>query len=213
MSRELTAIDQLMIGIQSLLSSVCVGGQSAERQSPADGMAEPTLTDEQRRISQGLMRINHTGEVCAQALYRGQSLVAKDPAVRDFLHHAEYEEKDHLAWCQQRLNALGTRPSIFNIYWYCHSFTLGVLAGCLSDEWSLGFVNATEEQVESHLQTHLQRLPATDKPSRAIVTQMMQDEQAHANAAMKLGGKRLPSAVQQIMRAHAAIMKWVVYRL
>ena len=181
--------------------------------SPASNVAAGELTDSERHHAAGLMRVNHTGEVCAQALYAGQAATARSDRVRREMAEAAREEGDHLAWCAERLDELDSRPSLLNPLWYAGSFSIGALAGLAGDEWSLGFVEATERQVESHLDDHLDRLPAPDQRSRAIVAQMKDDEARHADMAVAQGARTLPAPVQGLMALTAGIMKVVVYRV
>ena len=152
------------------------------------------------------MRVNHVGEVCAQALYAAQSLTTRDPALKAHFEHAAREETDHLAWTQSRLDELGARPSLLNPLWYAGAFGLGLIAGRLGDQASLGFLVETERQVEAHLQSHLEQLPAADHASRAIVAQMKEDEAAHAAMAVKAGGVELPAPVRGLMKAASKVM-------
>ena len=181
--------------------------------SPAASISDSELEDSQRRHAAGLMRINHTGEVCAQALYAGQAATARSDRVRTEMAEAAREEEDHLAWCAERLEQLHSRPSLLNPLWYASSFSIGAIAGLAGDEWSLGFVEATERQVEAHLNDHLERLPTPDQRSRAIVTQMKEDEARHADMAAAQGARTLPAPVQGLMALTASIMKAVAYRL
>jgi ubiquinone biosynthesis monooxygenase Coq7 len=177
-------------------------------------MASLELSDSERRESAALMRINHVGEVCAQALYTGQSLASRDPALQAKLSEASREETDHLAWTQQRLDELNDRPSLLNPLWYAGSFAIGFAAGKLGgDKISLGFVVETERQVEAHLQTHMEKLPAADTPSRAIVATMKADEMAHAQMAMKAGAVELPAPVKSMMKMAAKLMTTIAYRV
>lgn len=173
---------------------------------PAPGTPAGSLTEAERQLSAGLMRVNHAGEVAAQGLYHGQALVARDPAVRRVLEQAAREETDHLAWCEQRLGELQDRPSHLHPFWYAGSFAIGVAAGLASDRVSLGFVAETERQVERHLDSHLQQLPADDARSRAIVERMRADEQAHGEMARHSGGIPLPRAVQKAMQLASRVM-------
>lgn len=159
------------------------------------------------------MRVNHTGEVCAQALYDGQAALARDPATRAHLEAAAAEETDHLAWCAERLQELNDRPSLFNPLWYTGSFAIGALAALAGDRWSLGFVVETERQVEAHLGEHLERLPPADARSRAILETMQADEARHADNALARGGAKLPFPIPALMRGASAVMKAVAYRL
>ena len=163
------------------------------------------------RFPRGLMRVNHAGEICAQALYSGQALVARDDAVREALRSAASEERDHLAWCRDRLQELGSRPSYLDPFWYAGSFAWGVASGLAGDRWSLGFLAETEDQVERHLEGHLDRLPTDDHPSRAIVAQMRDDENRHGAMGRALGAKDLPLAMKSAMRAASRVMTRTAY--
>ena len=210
--RPLSPLDRLLDATQNALSTVA-GSPRAERANP--GLAEPevVLEGDERRHAAGLMRINHVGEVCAQALYIGQAAVARDPATRAHLLHAAQEETDHLAWCADRLRELDSRPSLFNPLWYAGSFAIGAAAGLRGDGWNLGFVVETERQVEAHLEEHLASLPEADQRSRAILQLMKQDEARHADAAQAAGARNLPLPVKAAMRAASKLMKAVAYRL
>ncbi|MEN9630689.1 MAG: 2-nonaprenyl-3-methyl-6-methoxy,4-benzoquinol hydroxylase Coq7, partial [Pseudomonadota bacterium] len=175
--------------------------------------APPSLSDADRRLSGALMRVNHVGEVCAQALYQAQALTARTPELRHQMQQAAREELDHLAWTEQRLQELGDRPSLLNPMWYAGSFAIGLVAGRLGDAASLGFVVETERQVEQHLAGHLDRLPSADGQSRAIVNQMRADERQHADAALQAGGATLPAPVKWLMRGAAKIMTTTAHRL
>ena len=175
--------------------------------------ADAALTPDEKRESAALMRVNHAGEVAAQALYHAQALFARDPEVREFMLHAAREETDHLAWCETRLKELGSRPSLLNPLWYAGSFGIGALAAVLGDRASLGFVAETERQVEGHLKGHLDRLPEGDQRSRAIVEAMRHDEVGHGEQAMSAGGARLPTPVRELMRRTARVMTHTAYRI
>jgi ubiquinone biosynthesis monooxygenase Coq7 len=186
----------------------------ASRPNPAANVATLNLTEQERRQSGALMRVNHVGEVCAQALYTGQALACKSPALRSQLAEASREETDHLAWTQQRLNDLDDRASWLNPLWYAGAFAIGFAAGKLGgDTVSLGFVVETERQVEAHLQSHMHLLPAADLASRAIVTQMKADEISHAQMALKAGAVELPAPVKTLMQAAAKVMTTVAHRV
>jgi ubiquinone biosynthesis monooxygenase Coq7 len=191
------------------------GATTAARPSPALGAGhEPEpLADDARRLAGALMRVNHVGEVCAQALYQAQALTARSDVLRRKMLEAAREETDHLAWTQQRLAELGDRPSLLNPLWYAGAFGIGLLAGRLGDARSLGFVIETERQVEQHLAGHLDRLPAQDRRSRAIVEQMKDYEARHADAALAAGGVELPLPVRALMRAAAKVMTTAAHRL
>jgi ubiquinone biosynthesis monooxygenase Coq7 len=180
--------------------------QRAVRACPVVPADETRLDNQERRHAAALMRVNHVGEVCAQALYTAQALVTRDPALRAHFERAAAEETDHLAWTADRLAELGDRPSLLNPLWYAGAFGLGLLAGRLGDRVSLGFVVETERQVEAHLQSHLDRLPAADHASRAIVVQMKDDEAVHAAQALQAGGVELPAPAKALMRAAAKVM-------
>ncbi|CAM8663713.1 CAT5 Ubiquinone biosynthesis protein COQ7 [Oxalobacteraceae bacterium] len=186
---------------------------TASRPNPAVGVAEPGLTEQEKTHSAGLMRVNHVGEVCAQALYAAQSAFAKTPLTREQFQKAGEEEVDHLAWTADRLQELGSRTSLLNPLWYAGSFALGAVAAKLGDPVSLGFVVETERQVEAHLDRHLEELPPNDLRSRAIVTQMRDDEVAHAEAAAQLGAAELPLPVKKAMQAMAKVMTTAAYRI
>jgi 3-demethoxyubiquinol 3-hydroxylase len=182
------------------------GVAKSRRANPAEQVQAPLLSDAERAVSIELMRINHAGEVAAQALYQGQALVSRSPALAEKLNHAANEELDHLAWTRERVCELGGRTSLLDPFWYAGAFVMGAAAGALGDKISLGFLQATEEQVEAHLASHLDRLPASDTPSRAIVTQMKQDEASHAQTARSLGARELSPPVQGLMKMGARVM-------
>jgi len=171
----------------------------------------PTLTDTEKRDAAALMRVNHAGEVAAQALYHGQAALARNPATREMLLRAAREEADHLGWCQQRLRELDSRPSVFGPLWYAGSFAIGALAAALGDRISLGFVAETERQVEGHIDSHLERLPAADTRSRAILEAMRHDEIEHGEAAISAGGAELPAPARELMRGTARVMTFTSY--
>jgi len=175
--------------------------------------ADANLSSEDRRESAALMRVNHAGEVAAQALYHAQAMFARDPEVREFMLNAAREEADHLAWCETRLEELGSRPSLLKPLWYAGSFGIGALAALLGDKASLGFVAETERQVEGHLKGHLDRLPSGDLRSRAIVEAMRHDEAGHGQQALGAGGVRLPGPVRELMRQTARVMTHTAYRI
>ena len=189
------------------------GQHVAERASPAQRVEAPQLEEDRRAHAAGLMRVNHAGEVCAQALYEGQAMVARDARVRDALLAAAREEEDHLAWCDQRLRELDSRPSVLNPLWYGVSFALGAATGLLGDKISLGFVAATEDQVCRHLDRHLHELPSEDSRSRAIVAQMRDDEARHGTAALEAGGAEFPQPVKDAMTLVSTVMTATAYRV
>jgi ubiquinone biosynthesis monooxygenase Coq7 len=210
--RDFTPLDHVLAGLQRALDTVA-GSAVAARPSPGHGEPIPELDADERRHAAGLMRINHTGEVAAQALYDGQAALARDADTRAHLQAAAAEETDHLAWCAERLRELDDRPSLINPLWYAGSFAIGALAAAAGDRWSLGFVVETERQVEAHLGEHLQRLPESDSRSRAILTAMQADEARHADNALARGGAKLPPPVPSLMRCASAVMKAVAYRV
>ena len=210
--RDLSPIDRLLIDAQNALGTV-FGSPHAERANPGNDEAELVLDDDERRHAAGLMRINHVGEVCAQALYVGQAAVARDESTRRQLLAAAQEETDHLAWCAQRLRELDSRPSLLNPLWYAGSYAIGALAGLRGDGWNLGFVVETERQVEAHLDEHLQQLPPADQRSRAILETMKADEARHAEHAQAQGARVLPPPVPTLMAAASKLMKTIAYRI
>ena len=212
-TRQISTFDRALIEIERALSAALSAAPEATRPSPAAGIAEAELDEAERRHAAGLMRVNHTGEVCAQALYSGQAAVARDSATRAQLLAAAAEETDHLAWCGERLGALHSRPSLLNPLWYVGSFALGAVAALVSDRVSLGFVVETERQVEAHLGEHLQKLPDADARSRAVVVQMQADEARHGKMAQAAGGIDLPPPIPTLMRFASAVMKAVAYRI
>ena len=211
-SRTLSPLDRLLDSAQNALSTVA-GSPRAERANPGETIPDVVLDEAERRHAAGLMRINHVGEVCAQALYIGQAAVARDPATRAQLLEAAQEETDHLAWCADRLRELDSRPSVFNPLWYAGSYAIGVAAGLRGDGWNLGFVVETGRQVEAHLQEHLRTLPAADARSRAILEVMKDDEVRHADHAQAAGARRLPPPIPTLMATASKLMKAVAYRL
>lgn len=206
-----TTTDRLLIGLDQAVRTLFGRPQITERPNPAATLAEGDLSEGESDQVARLMRINHTGEVCAQALYQGQALTADLPEVRARLERAAQEESDHLDWCEGRLRELDNRKSLLNPLWYAGSFALGALAGLAGDKWSLGFVVETERQVEAHLHGHLEQLPAQDLKSRAILEQMQRDEIGHANLALAAGGAELPEPVKYGMRLAAKVMTSTVY--
>ncbi|MGQ4660302.1 2-polyprenyl-3-methyl-6-methoxy-1,4-benzoquinone monooxygenase [Lysobacter sp. F6437] len=211
-ARTLSPLDRLLGDAQRALETV-FGAPPALRPNPAAGQAEIVLEDDERRHSAGLMRINHVGEVCAQALYCGQAAVARDETTRAHLLDAAQEETDHLAWCHQRLRELDSRPSLLNPLWYAGSYAIGALAGLRGDGWNLGFVVETERQVEAHIDEHLESLPPADARSRAILGVMKADEARHAANAEAAGARILPPPVPSVMAAASKLMKTVAYRI
>ncbi|MEQ1674426.1 MAG: 2-polyprenyl-3-methyl-6-methoxy-1,4-benzoquinone monooxygenase [Candidatus Nitrotoga sp.] len=198
-------LDHLIIEFDKGLRTL-FGSARSTRPHPDVHISNAAMAEDEKKLSIALMRVNHSGEISAQALYQGQALTARDPAVQKKLHQAAQEETDHLAWTAQRVHDLGGHVSIFNPLWYSGSLAIGALAGLLGDKWNLGFLAETERQVGTHLQSHLQKLPPEDVKSHAVVTQMIADETSHAEMAQKLGGVDLPKPLKLAMQASAKVM-------
>lgn len=211
--RRLTLIDRFITETDSMMRTITNRGHAAGRPSPAEGHTDTSLSDNERRHVAGLMRVNHTGEVCAQALYQGQALTARLPRVREEMQQAADEEIDHLVWCEERLRELGSQPSVLNPAWYGLSFALGAVAGAMGDDVSLGFVAATEERVCNHLRDHLKQLPEEDRRSRLILQQMLEDEERHGHKALEAGGKDFPQPVKDAMTTVSKVMTGSSYRV
>jgi len=213
--RRLGRSDRLLAGLGRALATLgAAPGASRPTPRPAPGgPPEVPLTPAERRLSGALMRVNHVGEVCAQALYEGQAATTPDPDLERFFREAAAEEGDHLAWTRQRLDALGDRPSLLNPAWYAGAFALGALAGVLGDRFSLGFMVETERQVEEHLAGHLRRLPDGDTASRAIIDRMKGDEAGHAASAEAMGAAPMPEPVRRAMRIAARVMTGAAHRI
>ncbi|TBV01642.1 2-polyprenyl-3-methyl-6-methoxy-1,4-benzoquinone monooxygenase [Phytopseudomonas dryadis] len=211
--RHYSPVDRLLLQADMALRTLLPFSGQPSRPSPAIVQPETVLDEQQTRHIAGLMRINHTGEVCAQALYQGQALTARLPEVRAAMEHAADEEIDHLAWCEQRIRQLGSHPSLLNPLFYGLSFGVGAVAGLVSDKVSLGFVAATEDQVVKHLDEHLQQIPEEDGKSRAILEQMRSDEQEHASSALEAGGVRFPAPIKFGMTLMSKVMTKTTYRL
>lgn len=205
-------MDSLLSAADRALRTLFAPPHASER-SPAQGIEEGKLDPSEKRLAGALMRVNHVGEVCAQALYTGQAAVTRDPQLRAHLLEAAREETDHLAWTRQRLEALGARPSLLNPLWFAGAFALGAVAAKVSDQASLGFVAETEDQVAAHLESHLARLPAQDLASRAVVGRMREDEQRHATEARARGAVTLPPPVRAAMRMAAKVMTTTAHRI
>ncbi len=211
--RNLSGIDRLILNLDQGVRTVFGRPKVTGRPNPADGVPDADLDERERRVAAGLMRVNHTGEVCAQALYQGQALTARLPEVRQRMEQASAEENDHLEWCETRLKELDSRTSLLNPLWYAGSFAIGAAAGLAGDRWSLGFVAETEHQVVDHLNGHLDSLPESDARSRAIVEQMREDEGHHATVALEAGGARLPGPVRRLMALTSKLMTRTTYHL
>ena len=208
----MNTLDRVIVVFDNSLRTVFAPARSA-RPNPAADLPEPGLNEVEKRAAEALMRVNHVGEVCAQALYQGQALTAKNPEARAALEEAAREETDHLAWCENRIEELGGRKSLLNPLWYTGSFALGATAGVLGDKWNLGFLAETERQVEAHLDEHLRQLPEQDAKSRAIVEQMKEDEIRHAQTAVRHGAAELPGPVKFAMRGMSLVMKRIAHRI
>jgi ubiquinone biosynthesis monooxygenase Coq7 len=210
-ARNLSPIDQALIQVDQAVRTLFGRPQTTGRPNPSAGIPEAEAAEGGRKQVARLMRINHTGEVCAQALYQGQALTARLPEVRDRMERSALEENDHLDWCERRIDELGDRKSLLNPLWYAGSFAIGALAGLAGDKWSLGFVVETERQVESHLESHLAEIPERDKRTRAILEEMKSDEIHHATVAKAGGGAPLPAPVKIAMRLVSKVMTRSVY--
>lgn len=205
-------IDRLIIGFDRALRTLC-GPAVSLRPVPGENLPNQELSAAEKRHAAALMRVNHSGEVCAQALYQGQALTARDDSARETLGRAAEEETEHLAWTARRIDELGGRVSVLNPFFYAGSFAIGALSGLLGDKWNMGFLAETERQVEGHLDGHLEQLPARDEKSRAIVVQMKEDEARHASTALAHGAAELPEPVKQAMRISSRLMTVSTYRL
>jgi ubiquinone biosynthesis monooxygenase Coq7 len=212
-SRHYSPADKFLMHIDTGLRTVLGRPQTTERPNPAEDIADADLTEAEKELAGRLMRINHAGEVAAQGLYEGQSLTARLPEVRDKMERAAMEENDHLAWCEGRLNELGSHKSLLNPLWYGGSLAIGALAGLAGDKWSLGFVTETERQVVRHLESHLAQLSEKDQKSRAILEQMKEDEGHHATTALHAGGAELPNPIKQLMILTSKVMTKAAFRI
>ncbi len=211
--RPYTLLDNILIQADQALKTVAGKTSHSTRPSPSGEIADAEIKRDQAKHVAGLMRINHTGEVCAQALYQGQALTARLPDVREEMQQAADEEVDHLAWCQLRINELNSHTSILNPLFYAASFGVGALAGLAGDKWSLGFVAETERQVCKHLDSHLQQLPPEDQKSRVILEKMKEDEEIHAVNATRAGGCELPFPMKKAMTLMSKVMTKTTYHL
>ena len=211
--RELTPLDRLLASANNALRTVAAPAGRSARPSPAEHIIDADLDDREKAHAAGLMRVNHAGEVCAQALYQGHAAVARDKDVEEQMQHAADEEFDHLAWCEQRIHELGEDVSRLSPFWYAGAFAIGAASGILGDKWSLGFIAETERQVCAHLDTHLEGLPAEDAKSRAIVETMRDEEQEHGENAVHAGAAELPEPVKRLMQMTARVMTKTAYRI
>lgn len=210
-TRRYSPVDRALTELDHALRTILSRPAGARREYPGAPLAAGTLAPGARRLAARLMRVNHAGEISAQALYRGQAAVARSENIRNKMTAAAAEEQDHLAWCAERLHELGSRRSRFDGFWYAGSFAIGALAGLAGDRYSLGFVAETERQVEQHLDGHLRRLPAGDARSRAVLTTMQADEVRHGRSARQAGGRALPRGIQKAMRWASRVMTGVAY--
>lgn len=211
--RSYNLVDKVLLQLDASIRTLLGNYATSDRQNPATATTETELTNRERKHAAGLMRVNHCGEICAQALYQGQALTARTPEIRTSMHEAAIEEFDHLAWCKTRLEELDSRPSYLNPLWYMGSLTLGILAGIAGDKWNLGFLAETERQVVKHLDSHLEHLPGQDRKSRTIVEQMREDELKHATSAVAAGAAELPWPIKKLMTALSKVMTTVAYRI
>jgi ubiquinone biosynthesis monooxygenase Coq7 len=212
-NRDYTPADRLLLGIDQALRTLFGQPQATERINPARNLPETDLSAEQKAHVARLIRIDHSGEVCAQALYQGQALTARLPQVRESMQRSALEESDHLDWCHSRLVELQNRRSLLNPLWYAGSFAIGATAGLAGDKWSLGFIAETEKQVCAHIDDHLRQIPSQDQKSRAILKQMKEDEQHHADLALSGGGAPLPAPIKVAMRLTSKVMTGTTYWL
>lgn len=203
-------IDGLIIEFDRALRALSAPGRSV-RPAPGADLSEVELSDNEKRHAAALMRVNHSGEICAQALYQGQALASKEDSIRLVLHRAAVEEGEHLAWTERRLAELGGRKSVLNPLWYAGALSIGIITGKLGDAWNLGFLAETERQVEAHLNRHLQRLPENDRKSWAVIEQMKIDEMGHAHTAERLGARELPGVAKWAMRLASGVMTRTTY--
>lgn len=210
-NRELSAIDRLLAGADDALRTIAAPAGRTARDNPAGLIKEPQLTSRQKSHAAGLMRVNHAGEVAAQALYQGHATVARDSQIEQQMRAAAAEEFDHLAWCEQRIQELGEEPSRLSPVWYAGAYAIGAVSGILGDKWSLGFIAETERQVVEHLDSHLDGLPAEDARSRAIVEQMRDEEAEHGENAVEAGAADLPHPIKTLMRLTAKVMTRTAY--
>jgi len=211
--RQLTSVDRVIAGFDYALRTLNSRPARAARPSPAAGLADADMSEVDRNHAAGLMRVNHAGEIAAQGLYQGHAAVARDREIEAQMTRAALEELDHLAWCEERLRELDATPSALRPLWYAGSFAIGAASGLLGDKWSLGFIEETEHQVSEHLAGHLEGLPAQDARSRAIVSQMREEEEMHGAHASEAGAADLPRPVRELMRLVAKFMKVTAYRI
>ncbi|OUS26700.1 demethoxyubiquinone hydroxylase family protein [Gammaproteobacteria bacterium 45_16_T64] len=212
-SRQFSLFDRFIHHTDDALRTIAGTHTESLRANPAGEVPEAQLSEAEKTHTAGLMRVNHTGEVCAQALYQGQALTARLPRVRKSMESAAKEEEDHLAWCEERLRELDSHPSVFNPAWYVMSFGIGAAAGFAGDKWSLGFVEETEVQVCAHLSEHLENLPPQDTRSHKILSQMHKDEAQHAQMAKRAGAASLPKPIKKLMSSVSKVMTSTAYKI
>jgi ubiquinone biosynthesis monooxygenase Coq7 len=208
----MVSVDRFIVEFDKGLRTLFSKAHSV-RPYPDAGLPDAAMDEAEKKNAAALMRVNHSGEICAQALYQGQAMTARDPEVQRRLQHAAQEETEHLAWTAKRVHELGGHLSVLNPFWYTGSLAIGAVAGLLGDKWNLGFLSETEQQVGHHLQSHLDRLPPQDEKSRAIVQQMYTDEIGHSDMAKELGGAELPQPVQLAMKLNGKVMTTLAYRV
>ena len=212
-TRDYSPVDKFLMHLDTGLRTVFGRPRVTERPNPAEDVAEADLTEAEKDLAGRLMRINHAGEVAAQGLYEGQALTARLAEVRDKMERAAMEENDHLAWCESRINQLGSHKSLLNPLWYGGSLAIGAIAGLAGDKWSLGFVTETERQVVRHLDSHLAQLSEKDQKSRVILEQMKEDEGQHATTALHAGGAELPTSIKKLMTLTSKVMTKTAFRI
>ncbi len=213
MNRNFSLIDTFLIHADLARKTLCIQPKEHVRTYPAEKVLENMMTEQEKKHAAGLMRVNHSGEVCAQALYQGQALTARSLLIKEKMQQAADEELDHLAWCNQRLYELGSHTSYLNFVWYCGALSIGIVAGVVGDRWSLGFLAETEDQVVRHLESHLGTLPQQDEKSRVIIEQMREDESSHRDMARDAGAANLPDFIQKMMMASSKVMTKIAYYL
>lgn len=213
MNNKYSLIDTFLIHADLARKTLCVQPKEHQRTYPAKNSIEKNLSEQEKKHAAGLMRVNHAGEVCAQALYQGQALTARSYFIKEKMQEAADEELDHLAWCNQRLYELNSHTSYLNLFWYCGALSIGLVAGMIGDRWSLGFLAETEEQVVQHLESHLGALPQQDEKSRTIVEQMHEDESKHRDMAFEAGAADLPGFIKIMMAMSSKVMTKVAYYL
>lgn len=212
-NRHYSLIDQFCLGVDQAVRAVFGKSETTGRVNPSSSEVESQLTIEQRSHSAGLMRVNHTGEVCAQALYHAQGLSSRNPDIKTKMQYAAIEEGDHLAWCSNRLTELGSHTSYLNPVWYAGSFVIGLTAGLIGDKWNLGFLAETEQQVVQHLKGHMKLLPSEDSKSYKILQQMQADEEQHRDDAIQAGAEHLPVFVKKLMQFTSKVMVTIAYKI